>query len=616
MSVDTAYRVSPLHRGDPERLGEYRLTGRLGSGGMGTVYLGLDPDDCYVAIKLVHANLAHDPEFRGRFRSEVDRARQVPSFCTAEVYDANLDHDPPYLVVEYVDGPNLAEVVDDRGPLKAANLHSVAVGVATALAGIHGAGVIHRDLKPENVLLAPGSPKVIDFGIARAFEATSQYTRTDQMVGTVAYMAPERFSSRPGTDLTAAADIFAWGCVVGYAGTGRTPFHGDSPPATAARILTQPPHLDGLAEPLRSLVELSLAKEPEDRPTAPELLDMLVGDRPVPRPRPAAQFGAQTQTAVVQRPDLLQPAHGYGGYNGYDDYDNHPLRPAGMIPGQPGRTRRSSGAGWLALLAVLLVIAGVGTVAAVLGLGGDVGDSLVSGPQASDGGAAAGVAVDPAGKATTVPPSAALTRKPQVPATTTRPVTRKPGPAEPTDGEVIIQDPLDQPGQWLDSEIREIGASCFTKGVMQADLIARGTFQCHGPEEEIRDDFGVLVTTSLQTAGSCAGIWFHWTPAAGGHVLKICQNTMSVGADKPDDKRVYGTVKLARPIALQTATQVHLVVRDSRADIYRDGNYVASVKIPAGERVTGQVQLGISVETLTDPQPYRVTFANVDERSY
>ena len=96
-------------------------------------------------------------------------------------------------MVEYVDGPSLAEVVEERGPLTAANLHSVAIGVATALAAIHGAGVIHRDLKPRNVLLAPGSPKVIDFGIARALEATSQHTRTDQMVGTVAYMAPERF---------------------------------------------------------------------------------------------------------------------------------------------------------------------------------------------------------------------------------------------------------------------------------------------------------------------------------------------------------------------------------------------------------------------------------------
>src|SRR4051795_2089825 len=142
--VNAAHRVSPLRRGDPSGLGDYSLTGRLGSGGMGVVYLARDRRGDHVAIKLIHAALADDPEFRGRFRSEVERARQVPAFCTAEVLDADLDHDPPYLVVEYVDGPSLADVVDDHGPLSHANLHSVAVGVATALTGIHGAGVIHR----------------------------------------------------------------------------------------------------------------------------------------------------------------------------------------------------------------------------------------------------------------------------------------------------------------------------------------------------------------------------------------------------------------------------------------------------------------------------------------
>jgi len=598
MSVDTAYRVGPLRRGDPERLGVYRLTGRLGSGGMGVVYLGLDPDGGYVAVKLVHAQLAYDPEFRGRFRSEVERARQVPSFCTAEVLDADLDHNPPYLVVEYVDGPSLAEVVEERGPLKAANLHSVAVGVATALTGIHGAGVIHRDLKPENVLLAPGSPKVIDFGIARAFEATSQHTRTDQMVGTVAYMAPERFASQPGTDLTAAADIFAWGCVVGYAGTGQTPFHGDSPPATAARILTQPPHLAGMAEPLRGLVELALAKDPEDRPTARELLDMLLGHREIPR-YAAPAVGMQTVTADVDRADLLQPAYDY-------DYDDHPLRPARARAGQPGRDRNASGARWLAFLAVLLVIAGIGTVAAVLGVGRGVGDALVAGRQNNDGGSAAGAQDGPAATST------APTRKP-----TTQP-TRTPTPIEPTGGELIFRSPLSRPGLWLDSEIREQGANCFTKGVMQAGRVSPGDYQCTGSDdvdETIEDDFGIEVTTSLQTADSCAAIWFHWTPGEGGHVLRICQDSMTVAADQANDKRVFGTLELARPIALQQATRVHLVLRDGRAEIYRGGGFVGAVDIPASEPDQGQIELGISVGAQADAPPYRVTFADLEVRS-
>ncbi|WP_305783419.1 serine/threonine-protein kinase [Symbioplanes lichenis] len=266
----------PLRPGDPDRLGGYELLGRLGEGGMGVVYLGRGADERPVAIKVVRSEYAAEPEFRGRFRSEVRRAQQVPPFSTAEVLGADPDHDPPYLVVEYVEGPSLAAVIRERGPLRGAALHGVAVGIATALTAIHGAGVIHRDLKPSNVLVAPGGVKVIDFGIARPLEATSAHTRTDQMVGTVAYMAPERFDPAHVATVSFPADIFAWGAVVAYAATGRTPFAAESPPATAMRILTQPPDLSGLDGPLRALVERALAKEPAERPTAREVLDALL----------------------------------------------------------------------------------------------------------------------------------------------------------------------------------------------------------------------------------------------------------------------------------------------------------------------------------------------------
>lgn len=266
---------------------------RLGDGGMGSVFLARSPQGRLVAVKVVRADLSHDEEFRGRFRSEVNRARQVPPFCTAEVLDADPDHDPPYLVVEYVDGPSLAEVIRQQGPLGAARLHSIAVGVATALTAIHGAGVIHRDLKPANVLVAPGGIKVIDFGIARAFEATSQHTRTNQMVGTVSYMAPERFDTASGRPTGPAADIFAWGALVAYAATGRSPFGGDSATATAMRILTQPPDLTGLGGPLRELVSRALEKDPAARPTARELLDgLLTAAPPVGAGGPAQLLGA------------------------------------------------------------------------------------------------------------------------------------------------------------------------------------------------------------------------------------------------------------------------------------------------------------------------------------
>jgi hypothetical protein len=286
---------APLRASDPQFLGAYRLLARLGQGGMGVVYLAEDRTGRPVAIKVVKPELAYEEEFRARFRSEVNRARQVPPFCTAELLDADADHETPYLVVEYVDGPSLAEVVAEQGPLTGGSLYSVAVGVATALAAIHGAGVIHRDLKPANVLFALGTPKVIDFGIARAFEATSQHTGTDQMVGTVAYMAPERFDS-DSSRIGPAADVFAWGVVVTYAGTGRTPFGGDSAAATAGAILTRPPTLDGLPTPLRDLVARTLEKDPELRPTAFELLDELVA------------VGAPTTVNLAGRPELQQAA--------------------------------------------------------------------------------------------------------------------------------------------------------------------------------------------------------------------------------------------------------------------------------------------------------------------
>ncbi|MCG5437519.1 serine/threonine protein kinase [Micromonospora foliorum] len=330
-----------LRPGDPARLGGYEVLDRLGDGGMGSVFLARSPQGRRVAVKVVRPELSHDEEFRGRFRSEVNRARQVPPFCTAEVLDADPDHDPPYLVVEYVEGPSLAEVVRNRGPLGAAQLHSIAVGVATALTAIHGAGVIHRDLKPANVLVAPGGIKVIDFGIARAFEATSQHTRTNQMVGTVSYMAPERFDTTSGRPVGPAADIFAWGALVAYAATGRNPFGGDSATATAMRILTQPPDLTGLGGPLRELVSRALEKDPAARPTARELLDGLLT---------AAHAGAAGGPAPVlgaTPPASVSPAAG-------DDQGARSMPPGLATAGRAGSRRR----GWLtALGATAAVIA-------------------------------------------------------------------------------------------------------------------------------------------------------------------------------------------------------------------------------------------------------------------
>ncbi|HLV75866.1 MAG TPA: protein kinase, partial [Vulgatibacteraceae bacterium] len=157
----TTTAAVPLEQDEPRVLGQYRLLGRLGRGGMGTVYLAAEPDGRRVAVKVVNRELAGEPAFLARFRREVTAARRVHRFCTAPVLDAELDQDPPYIVTEYIDGPSLEKAVESRGPLPGSDLEGLAVGVATALAAIHGAGIVHRDLKPANVLLSSTGPRVI-----------------------------------------------------------------------------------------------------------------------------------------------------------------------------------------------------------------------------------------------------------------------------------------------------------------------------------------------------------------------------------------------------------------------------------------------------------------------
>src|SRR6185312_12182964 len=222
--------VMPLEPGDPRTIGRYGLTGRLGTGGMGTVYLGRalggGPP---VAVKVVHAELAGDPEFRARFADEVAAARRVAPFCTARVVDADPAARAPYLVTEFVDGVPLNVAVSDGGPLDESTLHGVALGVAAALSAVHAAGVVHRDLKPANVLLSLSGPRVIDFGIARALDVARRHTQAGMLVGTPGWMAPEQF--RDGT-VGPAADVFSWGSLVAYAATGHNPWsHAQSGPS-------------------------------------------------------------------------------------------------------------------------------------------------------------------------------------------------------------------------------------------------------------------------------------------------------------------------------------------------------------------------------------------------
>ncbi|MFG1861537.1 serine/threonine-protein kinase [Microbispora bryophytorum] len=253
-------------------IGPYVPVRRLGEGGMGIVYLARDPGGRQVALKVMRPELAAQEEFRARFRKEAEAAKRVARFCTAPLLDAGQDGDRHYLVTEYVDGPDLSAVIDAQGPLPGSNLDALAVGVATALAAIHEAGIVHRDLKPSNILLSPLGPRVIDFGVAHLADTLAE--RTGTVIGTPSYMPPEQARGEP---VTSAADVFAWGCVVAYAATGRPPFGGGAAPEVLYRVAHHVPHLTGMDERLRPLVEQALDKDPARRPSAQRLLDRLLG---------------------------------------------------------------------------------------------------------------------------------------------------------------------------------------------------------------------------------------------------------------------------------------------------------------------------------------------------
>ena len=260
---------------------------------MGVVYLGQARDRRLVAVKVVRADRTADPEFAARFRREVRAASGVAGFCTARVLDADLDARQPYYVTEYVQGPTLQEAIEDGGPLTGSGLEAFAVGIAEALEAIHAAGVVHRDLKPSNVLLSREGPKVIDFGIARTVDATT-LTQTGKIVGSVNWLAPEQLRTGKASE---ASDVFAWGGLVTFAGTGHPPFGLGAVGTIAHRILHEDPDLRGLHGRLLAAVRAALDRDPSRRPSPRALLESLVGG--------AAADAVTAATQVVQRTWML-----------------------------------------------------------------------------------------------------------------------------------------------------------------------------------------------------------------------------------------------------------------------------------------------------------------------
>ncbi|TDD21170.1 WD40 repeat domain-containing serine/threonine protein kinase [Nonomuraea diastatica] len=291
--------IQPLRPGDPRSVDHYRITGRIGEGGQGTVYLGVGDDEQLVAIKTMNSVDASDVESRLRFQREIEVASKVASFCTVRVLGHGISDGRLYMVSDYIAGESLQQHVLARGPLDASALMRLAVNTSTALVSIHNAGIVHRDFKPSNVLLGPDGPYVIDFGVARAFG--DKTVTVTGVLGTPAYMSPEQLA---GERVTPASDLFSWGLTMAFAALGRPLFSGSTIAAMAITLRQKEIDLSGIAEPLRSVITSCLIRPPEARPTARQVLNALI----VPSAGP--EQGGQTWPAQPTPGPATGPATG------------------------------------------------------------------------------------------------------------------------------------------------------------------------------------------------------------------------------------------------------------------------------------------------------------------
>ena len=346
---------------DPESVGPYRLIRRLGAGGMGQVYLARTPGSRLVAVKVIRPELAADPGFRSRFAREVAAARSVSGMFTAPVVDADPDGQLPWLATAYVPGPSLTDAVAERGPLPPGVVLTLAAGLAEALVAIHAAGLVHRDLKPSNVLLARDGPRVIDFGISRAADA-SVLTQTGAIMGSPGYLSPEQAEGRP---VGPPGDVFSLGAVLAFAGTGAGPFGTGPAVAIAFRVVNAAPNLSGVPEQLRPLIERCLVKDPAARPSPGELLASLAAGHAEPQwLSPPLGGGAEPVAGLAT---YARPAGEATPIRG-------PAPPTGPMAEPPAPNRRAARRGrpGLAVTAVaVLVAAAVGTALAVTRQGPD-----------------------------------------------------------------------------------------------------------------------------------------------------------------------------------------------------------------------------------------------------
>jgi eukaryotic-like serine/threonine-protein kinase len=358
--------VQELQAGDLELIGPYRVIRRLGMGGMGQVFLGRSPGGRLLAIKVIRAELAADPQFRARFRREVAAARSVSGVFTASVVDADTEAPVPWLATAYIAGSSLADAVTRYGPWPADAVLALAAGLAEGLLAIHSAGLVHRDLKPSNVLLAEDGPRVIDFGISRALESNT-VTSAGIVIGSPAFMSPEQAE---GHRVGPPSDVFSLGGVLAFAATGQGPFGTGSGAALLYRLVHNPPDLDRVPAAARRLIERCLDKDPGRRPSPGDLLAELgdaalaPGWRPASLDRDVSRPGSATAVLPASAngaragprpgPPTITGAHPSG--------PTAPPWPESVVPGG----RRGAGGRRRLTLAGLVVALAAGVIAGVV----------------------------------------------------------------------------------------------------------------------------------------------------------------------------------------------------------------------------------------------------------
>ncbi len=347
--------MQSLRRTDPRSVGNYRLLGRIGSGGMGVVYLGESRAGAHVAIKVVKPELAEDPEFRARFNREATAAGRVRSPYTAPVVDADVTAAQPWLATEYIPGPSLSKLVGRYGPLRHDDLVATGEQIASALVAIHAAGLVHRDVKPGNILMSPDGPRVIDFGIACALES-APLTKTGVTLGSPGFLSPEQVR---GSAVTAASDVFSLGATLVHAATGRSAFGTGPADALLYRVVHERADLDGVPPALAKLLATCLAKEPAARPTAAEFRARLhararaveraraserarvLGRRGVDRPPALTRLPATTRPPTPVSPPPERERAAEVGADRLPERPARPERPERVID----RLERAGGAG-------------------------------------------------------------------------------------------------------------------------------------------------------------------------------------------------------------------------------------------------------------------------------